>query len=157
MSANGWSTAWVVCGGSATPEGAFVPVYQYACTECGSELEVRQSFTDDALTDCPTCEGRLRKVLSAVGVVFKGSGFYRTDSRAAASSGNGSGTTTSAPDKSAGDKPGGDKAGGDKAGDKRSGEKAAGGGKDGSSTSGASKDGGAASSGSSAKAKERAA
>jgi putative FmdB family regulatory protein len=58
-----------------------VPVYQYACTECGHELEVRQSFTDEPLSECPTCDGRLRKVLSAVGVVFKGSGFYRTDSR----------------------------------------------------------------------------
>jgi len=59
-----------------------LPIYQYACTDCGADLEVRQSFTDDALTTCPTCDGRLRKVLSAVGVVFKGSGFYRTDSRA---------------------------------------------------------------------------
>jgi putative FmdB family regulatory protein len=58
-----------------------VPVYQYACTDCGQDLEVRQSFTDDSLTVCPSCEGRLRKVLSAVGVVFKGSGFYRNDSR----------------------------------------------------------------------------
>ena len=58
-----------------------MPVYQYACTECGHQLEARQSFTDDPLTECPTCEGRLRKVLSAVGVVFKGTGFYRTDSR----------------------------------------------------------------------------
>jgi putative FmdB family regulatory protein len=58
-----------------------VPVYQYACTECGHQLEARQSFTDQPLTVCPACEGRLRKVLSAVGVVFKGSGFYRTDSR----------------------------------------------------------------------------
>ncbi len=61
-----------------------MPVYQYACTECGERLEVRQSFTDAALTECPACAGRLRKVLSPVGVVFKGSGFYRTDSRAAA-------------------------------------------------------------------------
>ena len=67
-----------------------MPVYQYACTECGEQLEVRQTFTDDALTVCPVCEGRLRKVLSAVGVVFKGSGFYRTDSRAASTSSNGS-------------------------------------------------------------------
>ncbi len=58
-----------------------MPVYQYACTECGDKLEVRQSFTDDALTVCPSCAGRLRKVLTAVGVVFKGSGFYRNDSR----------------------------------------------------------------------------
>ena len=58
-----------------------MPTYQYACTECDERLEVRQSFTDDALTVCPACEGRLRKVFNAVGVVFKGSGFYKTDSR----------------------------------------------------------------------------
>ncbi|WP_166347312.1 FmdB family zinc ribbon protein [Phytoactinopolyspora limicola] len=58
-----------------------MPTYQYTCTDCGEPLEVVQSFTDDALTECPKCEGRLRKVFSAVGVVFKGSGFYRTDSR----------------------------------------------------------------------------
>jgi putative FmdB family regulatory protein len=57
-----------------------VPTYQYACTECGAQMEVVQSFSDDALTVCPECEGRLRKVYSAVGIVFKGSGFYRTDS-----------------------------------------------------------------------------
>lgn len=61
-----------------------MPTYQYACTACGEQLEVVQRFTDDALTVCPACQGRLRKVFSAVGVVFKGSGFYRTDSRAAA-------------------------------------------------------------------------
>lgn len=59
-----------------------MPTYQYQCTECGHALEVHQSFTDDALTMCPECEGRLRKVFNAVGVVFKGSGFYATDSRA---------------------------------------------------------------------------
>jgi putative FmdB family regulatory protein len=58
-----------------------VPTYQYACTACGQQLEAVQSFTDDALTDCPNCAGQLRKVFSAVGIVFKGSGFYRTDSR----------------------------------------------------------------------------
>ena len=60
-----------------------MPTYQYACTEaaCGHAFEQVQSFTDDALTVCPRCEGRLRKVFNAVGVVFKGSGFYRTDSR----------------------------------------------------------------------------
>jgi len=63
-----------------------VPTYQYACTECGHAFEQFQSFTDDALTVCPVCEGRLRKVFNAVGVVFKGSGFYRTDSRAGAGS-----------------------------------------------------------------------
>jgi len=60
-----------------------VPTYQYACTtpECGHEFEAVQSFSDTALTSCPVCEGRLRKIFSAVGVVFKGPGFYRTDSR----------------------------------------------------------------------------
>ena len=59
-----------------------MPTYQYACTECGHGFETVQSFSDDALTECPQCTGRLRKVFNAVGVVFKGSGFYRTDSRA---------------------------------------------------------------------------
>jgi putative FmdB family regulatory protein len=58
-----------------------VPTYQYVCTECSTPLEAVQKFTDDALTVCPTCGGKLRKVFSSVGVVFKGSGFYRTDSR----------------------------------------------------------------------------
>jgi putative FmdB family regulatory protein len=73
-----------------------VPTYQYACTECDAQLEVRQSFTDDALTTCPRCEGRLRKIFNAVGVVFKGSGFYRTDSRKAPDSGDSGGTNGSA-------------------------------------------------------------
>jgi putative FmdB family regulatory protein len=60
-----------------------VPTYQYVCTECGHTLEAVQSFSDGPLTECPDCGGRLRKVFSAVGVVFKGSGFYRTDSRSA--------------------------------------------------------------------------
>ncbi|MDD9349203.1 FmdB family zinc ribbon protein [Mumia sp.] len=63
-----------------------MPTYQYQCTDCGEPLEVQQSFTDDALTVCPSCEGRLRKVFNAVGVVFKGSGFYRNDSRSTSSS-----------------------------------------------------------------------
>jgi putative FmdB family regulatory protein len=58
-----------------------VPTYQYACTECGEQLEAVQKFTDDPLTVCPVCQGKLRKLFSAVGIVFKGSGFYRTDSR----------------------------------------------------------------------------
>ncbi len=61
-----------------------MPTYQYACTECGHEFEAVQKFSDAALTECPSCTGKLRKVFSAVGVVFKGSGFYRTDSRAGA-------------------------------------------------------------------------
>jgi putative FmdB family regulatory protein len=71
--------------------GGPVPTYQYACTECDHSFEQFQSFTDDALTVCPDCEGRLRKVFNAVGVVFKGSGFYRNDSRTDGKSpGNGS-------------------------------------------------------------------
>lgn len=58
-----------------------MPTYQYTCTECGEPLEAVQKFTDAPLTVCPACGGRLRKVFSAVGIVFKGSGFYRTDSR----------------------------------------------------------------------------
>jgi putative FmdB family regulatory protein len=68
-----------------------VPTYQYVCTECGTPLEAVQAFSDPALTECPTCGGRLRKVFSAVGVVFKGSGFYRTDSRKEPAASNGSG------------------------------------------------------------------
>ena len=63
-----------------------MPTYQYACTECAHAFEQVQSFSDDALTECPECQGRLRKVFNAVGVVFKGSGFYRTDSRGGSSS-----------------------------------------------------------------------
>ncbi|WP_328682568.1 FmdB family transcriptional regulator [Streptomyces sp. NBC_01261] len=63
-----------------------MPTYQYQCTECGEGLEAVQKFTDDALTECPNCGGRLKKVYSAVGIVFKGSGFYRNDSRGSSSS-----------------------------------------------------------------------
>ncbi|MFD9316968.1 FmdB family zinc ribbon protein [Streptomyces sp. NPDC057456] len=63
-----------------------MPTYQYQCTECGEGLEAVQKFTDDALTECPNCSGRLKKVFSAVGIVFKGSGFYRNDSRGSSSS-----------------------------------------------------------------------
>ncbi|MEU7926281.1 FmdB family zinc ribbon protein [Micromonospora sp. NPDC049107] len=62
-----------------------MPTYQYACTACGHQLEAVQSFSDEPLTECPACQGRLRKVFNSVGVVFKGSGFYRTDSRASGS------------------------------------------------------------------------
>ena len=68
-----------------------MPTYSYACTECGNRFDVVQAFTDDALTTCEQCSGRLRKLFNSVGVVFKGSGFYRTDSRESArSSTNGS-------------------------------------------------------------------
>lgn len=61
-----------------------MPTYSYRCTECGNAFDVHQAFTDDTLTECPSCAGRLRKVFAAVGVTFNGSGFYRTDSKAAA-------------------------------------------------------------------------
>jgi putative FmdB family regulatory protein len=65
-----------------------VPTYEYACAECGERLEAVQKFSDDPLTECPACGGRLRKVFSPVGIVFKGSGFYRTDSRNSAVNGS---------------------------------------------------------------------
>jgi putative FmdB family regulatory protein len=80
-----------------------MPTYSYRCTDCSTAFDIQQSFTDDALTACPTCTGRLRKLFSAVGVTFNGSGFYRTDSRAKPSSSgssaseSGSGTSTPAP------------------------------------------------------------
>lgn len=70
-----------------------MPTYQYACTECGHDFEVVQSFSDDALTTCPDCNGRLRKLFGNVGVVFKGSGFYRNDSRGQTTSSEASGST----------------------------------------------------------------
>ncbi|GAA4376928.1 FmdB family zinc ribbon protein [Nocardioides caricicola] len=70
-----------------------MPTYQYACTECGHAFEQVQSFSDDALTSCPECQGRLRKLFNAVGVVFKGSGFYRTDSRGSSTASESASTT----------------------------------------------------------------
>jgi putative FmdB family regulatory protein len=111
-----------------------VPTYQYACTDCGDRSEVVQRFTDDPLTVCSACGGKLRKVFSPVGIVFKGSGFYRTDSRngsstvpagkdagndkdkdSSASSSNGSGSSSSESSSGSSDKSssgsGGDKSG----------------------------------------------
>ncbi|MEV8324700.1 FmdB family zinc ribbon protein [Kitasatospora sp. NPDC056731] len=82
-----------------------MPTYQYQCTECGNGLEAVQKFTDEALTTCPDCQGRLRKVFSAVGVVFKGSGFYRTDSRSSSSSTVGAGSSGSSSAASSGSTP----------------------------------------------------
>ncbi|WP_328462547.1 FmdB family transcriptional regulator [Actinoplanes sp. NBC_00393] len=71
-----------------------MPTYQYACTECGEQLEAVQSFSDPALTECPNCHGKLRKVFNSVGIVFKGSGFYRNDSRSGNVSAEKSGAAT---------------------------------------------------------------
>jgi putative FmdB family regulatory protein len=75
-----------------------VPTYQYSCTECGHFFEAYQGFSDDALSECPECGGRLRKVFNAVGVVFKGSGFYRTDSRGKSTADAGSSASSSSSD-----------------------------------------------------------
>lgn len=80
-----------------------MPTYAYACTACDHRFEAQQAFTDDALTDCPQCEGRLRKLFHNVGIVFKGSGFYRTDSRTA----NGSPAASSDAGKESGKESGG--------------------------------------------------
>lgn len=71
-----------------------MPTYEYACRDCGEQLEIVQSFNDDPLTECPSCQGGLRKVFSPVGISFKGSGFYKTDSRPS-KSGAKTGTSTS--------------------------------------------------------------
>lgn len=88
-----------------------MPTYEYSCKDCGEQLEVVQSFTDDALTVCPSCGGELKKVFGNIGIVFKGSGFYKTDSRSSSSSvkaaastdapsgSNGDGASTTSTDK----------------------------------------------------------
>jgi putative FmdB family regulatory protein len=92
-----------------------VPTYQYACKECDHQFEAVQSFSDASLTDCPECSGRLRKLFGSVGVIFKGSGFYRTDSRsgsngksggngAAKSNGSSNGSASASGDSGASDK-----------------------------------------------------
>ncbi|MFJ4964342.1 FmdB family zinc ribbon protein [Streptomyces sp. NPDC088729] len=82
-----------------------MPTYQYQCTECGEGLEAVQKFTDDALTVCPSCDGRLKKVFSAVGIVFKGSGFYRNDSRGSSSSSTPSSATAKSSDSASSSSP----------------------------------------------------
>ncbi|MBM7505491.1 FmdB family zinc ribbon protein [Agromyces aurantiacus] len=73
-----------------------MPTYSYRCTECGDAFDIQQAFTDDSLTVCPACGGRLRKLFSAVGVTFNGSGFYRTDSRAGSKPGSSGGGSADA-------------------------------------------------------------
>ena len=76
-----------------------MPTYSYRCTECDSAFDIVQAFTDETLTVCPTCGGKLRKVFSPVGVTFSGSGFYRTDSRTAAASSSDSSAPAASPKK----------------------------------------------------------
>ena len=89
-----------------------MPTYEYACAECGERLEAVQKFSDDPLTECPACAGRLRKVFSPVGIVFKGSGFYRTDSRNAAVNGSKVNGSSSSSDSSADSSAAGEKSSG---------------------------------------------
>ena len=88
-----------------------MPTYSYRCTECDTAFDIQQAFTDDALTECPTCSGRLRKVYNTIGVTFNGSGFYRTDSRSSGksegsgSSGSGDASSSSSSSSSSDSKP----------------------------------------------------
>lgn len=99
-----------------------MPTYSYVCTECDNRFDAVQAFTEDALTTCPQCSGRLRKLFNSVGVVFKGSGFYRTDSRELAKSpvssdsGSSSGSEKTGSEKTGSEKTGSDKTGSDKTG-----------------------------------------
>ena len=77
-----------------------MPTYSYKCTECGTAFDIQQAFTDNTLTECPNCGGKLRKIFTAVGVSFTGSGFYRNDSRATTKSSEKSGSSTSSETKS---------------------------------------------------------
>ena len=72
-----------------------MPTYSYRCTECDNAFDIQQALSDDSLTECPSCKGKLRKLFNMVGVTFNGSGFYRTDSRASNSSGSGSSSSSS--------------------------------------------------------------
>ncbi len=106
-----------------------MPTYSYACTECDNRFDAVQAFTDDALTTCPQCSGRLRKLFNSVGVVFKGSGFYRNDSRESGSSKTGGSSAGS---------PASEKSGSEKSSsEKSSSEKSSGSSGDSSSSSGA--------------------
>ena len=80
-----------------------MPVYAYGCKDCGHAFDIRQSFSDDALTECPECGGQLRKKFNTVGVVFKGSGFYRNDSRSDAKTSGSNGSDSSASSSSSSD------------------------------------------------------
>jgi putative FmdB family regulatory protein len=124
-----------------------MPTYSYRCTECGTSFDIQQAFTDDALTECPTCSGRLRKLFNTVGVTFNGSGFYRTDSRAPQKGEGGSGSSDSG---SSGSASSGD------SGSSGSGSGSSGSGSSGSGSSGSSSGSGSGSSSGGAKEKSSA-
>lgn len=104
-----------------------MPTYSYRCTECGHAFDIQQAFTDDSLTECPSCGGALRKLFSAVGVTFNGSGFYRTDSRAGGSTGASSSDGASGGSTSGGSTSGGSTSGGSTSGGSTSGGSPSGG------------------------------
>jgi putative FmdB family regulatory protein len=122
-----------------------MPTYEYGCTVCGQHIEVFQRFSEDALTTCGVCGGKLRKVFHPAGIVFKGSGFYATDSRSKASSGgsskkdsDGGSSASSDPSSSSGSSSGSEGGSGSKGGDGGSSSKDSNGGS--SSTSGSKKE-----------------
>lgn len=115
-----------------------MPTYSYRCTECDNAFDIHQAFTDDALTVCDVCGGRLRKLFNTIGVTFNGSGFYRTDSREGAKSGSGGSSSGSSDAASGGSSSGGSSSGGSSSGSSSSGGSASGGSASGSTSSGSS-------------------
>jgi putative FmdB family regulatory protein len=103
-----------------------MPTYSYRCTECGHAFDIQQAFTDDSLTQCPSCGGKLRKLFSAVGVTFNGSGFYRTDSRGGGSTATSSSESASSSEGSSGGSSGNPTSGGSTSGGSTSGGSASG-------------------------------
>ncbi|MCZ4552501.1 FmdB family zinc ribbon protein [Gordonia rubripertincta] len=91
-----------------------MPTYSYACTQCDNRFDIVQSFTDDSLTECPQCAGKLRKLFNSVGIVFKGSGFYRNDSRSASSSSEAGSSSSDSSKSESGSKDSGSKDSGSK-------------------------------------------
>lgn len=122
-----------------------MPTYEYRCRDCGEDLEVQQSFTDDPLTECPSCGGSLKKIFGNVGIAFKGSGFYKNDSRTPGGTGSSGGSSSSSGGSSSGSS-GSSDSGSSSAG---SGSSSDGGGSNGSATtSGAGSSAGAGATGS---------
>jgi putative FmdB family regulatory protein len=131
--------------------GSPLPTYDYRCAECGHRFELVQSFSDAAVTDCPECaaKGSVRKVYGNVGVVLKGSGFYRNDSRGRSSSVDTKGSEKSGSEKSGSDKSGSEKSGSEKSSSDKSGSDKSGGSSGSDSSKGSGSSGGKSSGGSS--------